>query len=101
MASTGSSLPNMADERILVVDDEDALRDMMCASLTGAGFECRPVVSGAEALAELRSDGGYSLLLSDMVMEGMDGLTLLAQVKQMQPELPFVMLTTVAYVSTA
>jgi len=91
----------MADERILVVDDEDALRDMICASLTGAGFECRPVVSGAEALAELRSHGGYSLLLSDMVMEGMDGLTLLAQVKQMQPELPFVMLTTVAYVSTA
>ena len=91
----------MADERILVVDDEDALRDMMCASLTGAGFECQPVVSGAEALAELRSDGGYSLLLSDMIMEGMDGLTLLTQVRQMQPDLPFVMLTTVPYVSTA
>ncbi len=91
----------MADERILVVDDEDALRDVVCSILSQAGFECQPVPSGAEAISALRSDGGYSLLLSDMIMEGMDGLTLLTQVRQMQPELPVVMVTAVHDVSIA
>ena len=88
-------------ERILVVDDEDALRDVVCSILTHAGFECRPLTSGAETLSALRADGGYSLLLSDMIMEGMDGLTLLSQVRQMQPELPVVMVTAVHDVSIA
>jgi len=101
VASAGLWLPIMVDERILVVDDEDALRDVVCSILIQAGFECRPLSSGAEALAALRSDGGYSLLLSDMIMEGMDGLTLLAQVRQMQPELPVVMVTAVHDVSIA
>ena len=68
----------MADERILVVDDENSIREVVCSILNQAGFECRPVTSGEEALALLHSDEGYSLVLSDLIMEGMDGLSLLA-----------------------
>ena len=36
----------MADERILVVDDENSIREVVCSILTQAGFNCRPVNSG-------------------------------------------------------
>ena len=66
----------MADERILVVDDEKVIREVVCSILSQAGFECHPVTSGKEALALLHSNENYSLVLSDVIMEGMDGLSL-------------------------
>ncbi len=89
----------MTDERILVVDEGGELRDRVYAGLSREGLACQRVASGEEAVAALRSGGGYSLLLSEMIMEGMDGLTLLAQVSKMQPELPFVMLLNAPYAS--
>jgi two-component system cell cycle sensor histidine kinase/response regulator CckA len=77
----------MADERILVVDDEDLNREIICSVLCQAGCECHWVNSGTEALAVLRSDGGYSVVLSKVIMEGMDGLTLLSQIRKTHPDL--------------
>jgi putative nucleotidyltransferase with HDIG domain len=91
----------MADERILVVDDENAIREVVCSILSQAGFECRPVTSGKEALALLHSGESYSLVLSDLVMEGMDGLSLLARIRQRHPDIPVVMVTAVHDISVA
>ncbi len=91
----------MADERILVVDDENTIRDVVCSILNQAGFESHPVVSGKEALALLRSDETYSVVLSDVIMEGMDGLSLLARIRQEHPDIPVVMVTAVHDISVA
>src|ERR1039458_4115406 len=85
----------MANERILVVDDETIIRELICSILTQAGFDCRPVTSGREALALLHSDDSYSIVLSDLIMQGMDGLSLLARIRQEHPDIPVVMVTAV------
>lgn len=92
---------SMVSERILVVDDEESIRDVVGSALRQAGFDCRSVTSGSDALATLRADGGYALLLSDLIMEGMDGLSLLQRVKKLHPEVNVVMVTGVHDISVA
>ncbi len=92
---------NMADQRIIVVDDETPVRDTICSILKQAGYECLPVNSGLDALTLLRSNESVSIVLSDLIMEGMDGLTLLAKMKQEHPEIPVVMVTAVHDISVA
>lgn len=91
----------MADERILVVDDETVVRDTVCSILTQSGYECLPVNSARDALSFLRSNNNISIVLSDLIMEGMDGLTLLTRMKQEHPEIPVVMVTAVHDISVA
>ncbi|MGA3315939.1 MAG: HD domain-containing phosphohydrolase [Candidatus Korobacteraceae bacterium] len=91
----------MADERILVVDDENSIREVVCSILNQAGFDCHPVTSGEEALARLHTDAGYSMVLSDLIMEGMDGLSLLARIRLEHPDIPVVMVTAVHDISVA
>jgi putative nucleotidyltransferase with HDIG domain len=93
--------PDMASENILVVDDEDSVREMICSILKESGFQCRGVTSGAEALSALKSNSGYALILSDLIMSGIDGLALLERVKRLQPELLMIMVTAVHDVSVA
>jgi putative nucleotidyltransferase with HDIG domain len=73
----------------------------MCSILNHAGYECRPVASARDALAVLRSSENISIVLSDLVMEGADGLTLLAQMKEAYPDIPVVMVTAVHDISVA
>lgn len=91
----------MNDQRILVVDDETAVRDVMCSVLLQAGYECHPVSSANDALAVLRSNEKISVVLSDLIMEGVDGLTLLSQMKAQHPDIPVVMVTAVHDISVA
>jgi len=91
----------MADERILVVDDEDLIREIICSVLEQSGFVCNPMRSGAEALQVLDSDSSYSVVVSDVIMDGMDGLTLLSKIRANHPDLPVVMVTAVHDISVA
>ena len=91
----------MANDRILVVDDEELIREIICNVLTQAGFECHPINSGAEALTVLRIDDNYSAVVSDVIMDGMDGLTLLSKIRLDHPDLPVVMVTAVHDISVA
>jgi putative nucleotidyltransferase with HDIG domain len=93
--------PNLTDQRIIVVDDETAVRDTVCSILAQAGYDCMPVDSARDALSYLRSNDDVSIVLSDLIMEGMDGLTLLAKMKQEHPEIPVVMVTAVHDISVA
>jgi len=91
----------MAVERILVVDDESAIRNLVCTMLQTASYECTEARSAAEALAILNRDDNFQLILSDLMMPGMDGVGLLERVKSRQKDLPVVLVTAVHDISVA
>jgi signal transduction histidine kinase/CheY-like chemotaxis protein len=74
--------------RILLVDDDKLVRDGTLAMLEALGCsEVQTVSSGAEALALLRQDAGFDLLLTDYMMPGMSGAQLAAQARALRPDL--------------
>src|ERR1044071_4356035 len=91
----------MATERILVVDDEETIREIVCSMLTSAKYECRQAGSGMEALALLDSGEEYELMLSDLMMAELDGIGLLERTKERYPDMPVVMVTAVHDISVA
>jgi putative nucleotidyltransferase with HDIG domain len=88
-------------DRILVVDDEEAIREIVCAILIAAGFSCKQAASGMEALAILNSGDVFELMLSDLMMADLDGIGLLERTKEKFPDMPVVMVTAVHDISVA
>lgn len=80
---------------ILVVDDSVGIRAAITMTLSSAGFEVIEAGDGEAALIEL-DQRRVHLIISDLNMPGMDGMTLLRRVKAQQTTryLPFIMLTT-------
>src|ERR1041385_1053493 len=91
----------MAAERILVVDDEEAIREIVCSMLTNAGYHTRQASSGLKALELLHAGGEFELILSDLMMAEMDGIGLLERLKDSFPDLPLIMVTAVHDISVA
>jgi CheY-like chemotaxis protein len=81
--------------RILVVDDEEAVREIICSMLTAAGYDPYGVAGGAEALALLEAGEQFEILLSDLLNHPMDGLTLLGTTKARFPRIPVVIVSAV------
>ncbi len=85
--------------RVLIADDEASLRKVLSSALKREGFETVSVKSGDEALevleASVQPETGepFSLVISDVRMPGMDGMTLLGRIKRRFKDLPVVMLT--------
>jgi len=90
----------MAD-RILVVDDEEPIREIVAQMLTAAGYRCKEAASGMEALAVLTSGEEFELMLSDLMMADLDGIGLLERTKEKYPDMPVVMVTAVHDISVA
>src|SRR6266403_4174544 len=91
----------MPVDRILVVDDEETIREIVSSMLTSAGYKCRQAASGMEALALLESGEEFELMLSDLMMANLDGIGLLERTKERFPEMPVVMVTAVHDISVA
>jgi putative nucleotidyltransferase with HDIG domain len=91
----------MALDRILVVDDEETIREIVCSHLSSAQFQTRQAASGIEALALLDSGEEFDLVLSDLMMAEMDGTALLERTKERFPDMPVVMVTAVHDISVA
>ena len=91
----------MAGERILVVDDEESIREIVSSMLTTASYKCRQAGSGMEALALLESGEQFELMLSDLMMANLDGIGLLEKTKERFPDMPVVMVTAVHDISVA
>jgi two-component system response regulator FlrC len=81
---------NMA--RVLVVEDDETLRDAMCDTIQYGGYRVASACNGVEALKSLESET-VDLVISDVQMDVMDGHELLREVKSLRPELPFVLVT--------
>lgn len=90
----------MAD-RILVVDDEEPIREIVAQMLAAAGYLCKEAGSGMEALAVLTSGEEFELMLSDLMMADLDGIGLLERTKEKYPDMPVVMVTAVHDISVA
>jgi putative nucleotidyltransferase with HDIG domain len=90
----------MAD-RILVVDDEEPIREIVASMLGTAGYLCKQAASGTEALAVLTSGEEFELMLSDLMMADLDGIGLLERTKEKYPDMPVVMVTAVHDISVA
>lgn len=91
----------MAAERILVVDDEDAIREIVCSMLAAANYKTKQASSGLKALAMLDAGEEFELMLSDLMMADLDGIGLLERTKESYPDMPVVMVTAVHDISVA
>ncbi len=87
-------------ERILVVDDEKNYLVVLDALLSEAGYDVLTAAGGARALAVLEEEEP-DLMITDMRMPRLSGLELMAQVKQMHPDLPVIVMTAFGTVENA
>lgn len=78
--------------RVLLVDDDDRMRNSTAQALELAGFAVEPLASGEEALA-LAGPGFAGAVVSDIRMPGMDGMTLLSRLHEIDAELPVILVT--------
>ena len=85
---------------ILVVDDEDIMREILEALLTREGYHVRLASSGEEGL-ELARNTPFDAAIVDVMMPGMDGLAMLEELRKFDEDLPVVMITAFASVETA
>lgn len=86
--------------RVLVVDDEKFIRDILSDFLTMEGYLVRTASDGVQAVTEL-SRGHFDLILTDLKMPKMGGLDLLQQASKLQPEALTVIMTGFGTVETA
>ena len=85
---------------VLVVDDEDIMREILETLLTREGYQVRMAASG-EAGLELARTTTFDAAIVDVMMPGMDGIAVLQELKKIDDELPVLMITAFASVETA
>jgi signal transduction histidine kinase len=78
--------------RVLVVDDEPQVRDLLSAVLTNDGHRVQMAEDGVSGLRCFR-DGRFDVVLTDKAMPGMSGDQMACAIKQMSPEMPIILLT--------
>ena len=86
--------------RILIVDDEARMAAVLADALGRAGWSCETCSSGAEALAALDARGA-DVVVTDWKMPEMDGVALLARIRERWPKLPVIMVTAYGNVQSA
>jgi antitoxin Phd len=84
-----------SEGRILIVDDEPSVRVSYSRFLAKAGFEVAEAGSGIEALRKIAKDH-FDLVLADIVMPKMDGISLLRRMHALLPDLPVIMMLDVS-----
>ncbi len=87
-------------EQILVVDDEEAIREVVSTMLESKGYRCTAVSNGRAAQEQVKRSTP-DLVLSDMIMPEMDGIKLLDWLREYDPEVPVIMVTAIHDISTA
>jgi putative nucleotidyltransferase with HDIG domain len=85
--------------RILVVDDEPEIRDVLC-ELLGSDYDCTPASSAEEALT-LLSESQFNLIISDIMMAGMSGLEMIPHVLRVSPDTVVLMISGVQTIESA
>ena len=77
--------------RILVIDDDEPLRSVLCRALERAGYDALEAADGRAALEVLRlQDGRVDVIVTDIVMPDMEGIELIMSLRKTHPSLPVI-----------
>lgn len=87
-----TSIPSAPERRILVVDDDEGMRDMLSYLLSRLGYRVTLAENGEQAF-DLFSRDSFSLVMTDFCMPVMDGFALAERVKVHSPDTPIIMIT--------
>ena len=94
MPAVATPPPRNDRPRVLVVDDEASIRELLSKTLALAEYDVDTAAAGPTALDRLRATPeAFDLLIADLKMPGMDGLTLIRQVRRVNAELPIIIIT--------
>jgi excisionase family DNA binding protein len=91
-ATTPRPTAGNARPRVLVVDDEASIRDLLSKTLALAEYDVDVAPDGRSALERMRMYP-YDLLIADLKMPGMDGLTVIREAKRYKADLPVIIIT--------
>src|SRR5512145_1223789 len=91
-AGTSRQTAPLGRPRVLVVDDEEGIRDLLSKTLALADYEVDLAPDGRTALDRLRLIQ-YDLLITDLRMPGVDGLTVIREARRLKAELPVIIIT--------
>lgn len=83
---------NKKSKHILVVDDEESIRELLAEYLNNCGYEVTCAASGQEALSYYKSNR-FDVVVSDLMMGPIDGMELLGEIKKFDPDAVFIMIT--------
>src|SRR5207247_1334252 len=87
-------------EKILIVDDDEGVRQVLSQSLSEAGYRISSAESGEKATAAVREET-FDLVILEMGLPRVDGMEVLKEITALRPEMPVVMITGYASVETA
>lgn len=82
-----------APKKVMIVDDEPDIVAIMELSLKNRGYDVAAFTSPGRAVEEIRSNGDYALVISDVRMPGMNGFELARKVREARPDVPLVLMT--------
>jgi len=78
--------------RVLIVDDEEKIREMICKYAKHEGFETDEASDGMIALEKCETNA-YDLVVMDVMMPNLDGFSAVKEIKKIRPNMPFIMLS--------
>ncbi|MEW6455314.1 MAG: HD domain-containing phosphohydrolase [Acidobacteriota bacterium] len=91
----------MEKEKILIVDDEETIRELLLEFLEGQGYECVTASNAEEALKIFKGENNFSLLITDIRMPGKSGLELLKELKEIDPHMGIIMMSALKDINIA
>ena len=86
--------------RILIIDDEKGMLDLLSYELGGQGYQVVTAMNGREGLERVKRDR-FQLVITDVKMPGMDGVEVLQEIKKLDPDLEVIMTTGFGTIETA
>src|SRR6516225_11309624 len=86
--------------RVLIIDDHDTMREGMCVTVQKSGCDAFAVRSGQEGLEAYRKSR-FDLVITDLKMEQMDGIEVVRQLKQIDPDVVVMVVTAFGTIETA
>jgi two-component system, NtrC family, response regulator AtoC len=87
-----SHASHASSPRVLVIEDDANLREIVSTVLTSFGYDCQTAEDGQSGLARF-DEGGWDLVLTDLVMPEVGGWEVVEAIRQRAPTLPVVLLT--------
>ena len=95
------TLKNRQKSRILIVDDEEIARNNLRHYFRSLGHTVKIAVNGVDALQQIEANDRYDVMITDLKMDKMDGLTLIEKISKVSPETSVIMVTGYATVANA